>query len=154
MSYEIEKKNIDEIPFLYMKKQVPQEEVSEALATMLPPVFQYAMANGIPFAGPPTTRYVSFGPGLVTLEAGMPVAGEPQGKDEILLGALAGGNVVSTVHKGPYDTLNEAHAALQTWMMENGEESAGPPWEVYITDPGEVPDPAEWLTEVIHPLKG
>lgn len=154
MSNQITKKKIDEVPFLYMRKQVKPEEVSTALGSMLPPVFQYATEQGYPFAGYPTTRYVSFGPGLITLEAGMPIAGQPQASGEILAGSLVGGNVASIIHQGPYDTLNEAHEALQRWMMENGEESAGPPWEVYITDPGEVPNPADWQTEVIHPLKG
>ena len=120
---------------------------------MLVPVFQYATAQGIPFAGYPTARYVSFGPGLITLEAGMPVAAVAEGTDEIMAGSLVGGAVASTIHKGPYDTLNLGHEAVQEWMAENGEEASGPPWEVYITDPGEVPDPAEWLTEIIHPLK-
>ena len=153
MNYEISKKQIEETPFLYMRRQVKPDAISEALAEMLVPVFQFATANGIPFAGPPTTRYVSFGPGLVTIEAGMPVAAAPEGEGEILLGKLVGGNVASTIHKGPYDSLNLGYEAIQNWMMENGEESGGAPWEVYITDPGEVPDPAEWLTEIIHPLK-
>ncbi|MEM9775370.1 MAG: helix-turn-helix domain-containing protein [Chloroflexota bacterium] len=153
MSYEVTKKTIEEVPFLYMRKQAKPDAVSEALASMLVPVFQYATANGIPFAGPPTARYVSFGPGLVTLEAGMPVAGPADAKDDIILGSLFGGEVASTIHKGPYDTLNLGHEAVQEWMIENNLEAAGPPWEVYITDPGEVPDPAEWLTEIIHPLK-
>ena len=27
------------------------------------------------------------------------------------------------------------------------------PWEVYLADPGRVPDPADWLTEVVWPLE-
>lgn len=153
MSYEVSTKTIAETPFLYMRRQVKPEEVAEALASMLPPVFQYATTQGIPFAGPPTTRYVSFGPGLVTIEAGMPVAGQAEGTDEIMAGSLVGGEVASTIHKGPYDSLDQGYEAIQRWMMENDEESGGAPWEVYLTDPGEVPDPAEWLTEIIHPLK-
>ncbi len=153
MSHEVTKKTIAETPFLYMRKQTKPEDVSAALASMLVPVFQFATENGIPFAGYPTARYVSFGPGLITLEAGMPVLGADAGTDEIMVGTLLGGAVASTVHKGPYDTLNLGHEACQVWMAENGEASRGAPWEVYITDPAEVPDPAEWLTEIIHPLQ-
>lgn len=153
MSYQITKKSITETPFLYMRSQVKPEEISTALANMFVPVFEFATAQGIPFAGPPTARYVSFGPGLVTIEAGMPIAGQAEGSGEIMVGSLAGGDVASTVHKGPYDTLNLGHEAIQRWMLENNEEADGAPWEAYITDPGEVPDPAEWLTEIIHPLK-
>lgn len=153
MSYEITKKTITETPFLYMKAQVKPDEIATALANMLGPVFMYATQQGIPFAGPPTTRYITFGPGLVTIEAGMPVAGHAEGSGDIMAGSLTGGDVISTIHKGPYDTLNLGYEALQTWMIENGEESGGAPWESYITDPGEVPDPAEWLTEIVQPLK-
>ena len=153
MSYEITKKTIDEVPFLYMHSQVKPEDIATALANSLVPVFQFATEKGIPFAGYPTARYVSFGPGMVTIEAGMPVMGEAEGTDEILVGSLMGGEVISTIHKGPYDSLNLGHEALQQWMMDNNAASGGAPWEVYITDPGEVPDPAEWLTEIIHPLK-
>lgn len=152
MSYEITKKQIDETPFLYMRKQSKPEEIADALASMFVPVFEYATTNGIPFAGYPTARYVSFGPGLITIEAGMPVAGVAEGTEAIMVGSLTGGDVVSTVHKGSYDTLNLGHEAIQRWMEENNEEANGAPWEVYVTDPGEVPDPAEWLTELVHPL--
>lgn len=152
MSYEITKKTIAETPFLYMRSQVKPEEIATALANMFGPVFQYATTQGIPFAGPPTARYVSFGPGLVTIEAGMPVAGLAEGSGDIMAGSLVGGTVVSTIHKGPYDTLNLGHEAIQQWMIEYNEEASGAPWESYVTDPGEVPDPAEWLTEIIQPL--
>lgn len=153
MSYQITKKKIAETPFLYMRSQVKPEDIATALASMFVPVFQYATVQGIPFAGAPTARYVSFGPGLVTIEAGMPIVGPAEGAEGIMVGSLVGGEVISTIHQGPYDSLNEGHSAIQQWMIENNEVAGSAPWEAYITDPGEVPDPAEWLTEIIHPLK-
>jgi hypothetical protein len=29
---------------------------------------------------------------------------------------------------------------------------AGPPWETYLTDPGEHPDPETWETEIVQPI--
>ncbi len=153
MSYEVTKKLIIETPFLSMKRQVKPEEIAEALGSMFVPVFHYATAKGIPFAGPPTARYLSFGPGLITLEAGMPIAERADVQGDIGLTSLPGGAVATTIHKGSYDNLNLAHEAVQTWIIENNEEVNGAPWEVYITDPGEVPNPDEWLTEIVHPLK-
>ena len=154
MSYQVTKKQITETPFLFMQRQVEPEAIAEALGTMFPPVFQYATTQGIPFAGPPTARYPSFGPGLITIEAGMPIAGPDAGEGDIKVGSLAGGDVATTIHKGPYDNLNQGHEAIQKWLTENNEEADGAPWEVYLTDPGEVPDPADWLTEINSPLKG
>ena len=155
MSYEVTKKRIDETPFLFMQRQVKQdsEAIAEALGAMFGAVFQYATSQGIPFAGPPTARYPCFGPGLMTIDAGLPIANTADGKGDIMVGVLGGGDVATTIHKGPYDKLNEGHEAIQKWLAENDEESDGAPWEVYVTDPGEVPDPADWLTEINWPLK-
>jgi effector-binding domain-containing protein len=60
--------------------------------------------------------------------------------------------VVSTLHRGPYDTLHEAYAAIEEWMKGEDLTPAGPPWEVYITDPTAVQDPTEWETEVYWPV--
>ncbi len=155
MSYEITKKTIDEIPFLYKTFETRPEDIADGLGANFGAVFQYATASGIPFAGPPTARYPNMTPGLLTIDAGLPIAGPTEAEDaEINCGVLAGGTVASTIHKGPYDGLSTAHEAIQNWMKENNEKPSGAPWEVYLTDPGEVPDPAEWLTEIIWPLEG
>lgn len=56
------------------------------------------------------------------------------------------------VHRGHYDRLGDTHTAVQAWIDAEGERAGGPAWEVYITDPAEHPDPADWRTEVIVPL--
>ena len=73
----------------------------------------------LPFVGPPTARYVSFGPGLITIEAGMPIVGPAKGSEGIMFGSLVGGSVASTIHKGPNDSLNLGHEAIQKWMTDN-----------------------------------
>jgi AraC family transcriptional regulator len=97
-------------------------------------VFRYATERGIAMMGPPITRYTSWGPAMVTIQAGLPVAPGAEGEG------------------GPYDGLADAHAAVERWIDDNGLEPAGGPWEVYLTDPGEVPSPAEWKTEIVWPL--
>ena len=153
MSHTVTKKSIAETPFLFTRREVKPEGIAEALGAMFQAVFQYATAEGIPLAGPPTARYPCFGPGLITIEAGMPVAGPGEGKGDIELGSLAGGEAATTIHKGPYDQLNLGHEAIQQWLAENQEKAGGAPWETYITDPGEVPDAADWVTEITWPLE-
>ena len=154
MSYTVNKRKIAETPFLFVRREVKPEDLAEALGAMFGSVFQYATKRGFPLVGPPTNRYPSFGPGLITMEAGMPIAGQGEGEGEIQLGSLVGGDVATTLHKGPYDDLNLGHEAVQRWLAENDEEAGGAPWEAYLTDPGEVPDPADWVTEITWPLKG
>ncbi len=57
-----------------------------------------------------------------------------------------------TLHTGPYEKLPDAYSALTEWIKENGKHEAGPPWEVYVTDPGGEPDSSKWQTEVVWPV--
>ena len=66
---------------------------------------------------------------------------------------LPGGAAAVAIHEGAYDTLPDTHAAIERWLDANGLTSAGAPWETYLTDPGEVPDPKDWRTEVVYPLR-
>jgi AraC family transcriptional regulator len=38
-------------------------------------------------------------------------------------------------------------------MRDQGLSAAGAPWETYLTDPGERPDPATWETEIVQPVR-
>ena len=61
--------------------------------------------------------------------------------------------MAATLHVGAYDKLPEAHGAIQQWVEEQGLKTAGAPWESYVTDPGEEPDPKDWKTEVFWPVE-
>jgi len=56
------------------------------------------------------------------------------------------------MHVGPYNTLPEAYGAIEQWMEHEHQAPAGPPWESYVTDPAEYPDPKDWKIEVFWPL--
>ena len=56
------------------------------------------------------------------------------------------------MHAGTYETLSNAYAALEAWIEANGFTPAGAPWEYYITDPAEHPDPKDWKTGVYWPI--
>lgn len=59
--------------------------------------------------------------------------------------------VLSSVHKGPYDSVLPTYQAMWDWIEDNGYELAGPPMERYLNDPDEV-GAEECLTEVIMPI--
>lgn len=43
---------------------------------------------------------------------------------------------------------------MEQFLAAHGLEKAGPPREIYVTDPGEVPDPAQWKTQLVWPVRG
>jgi effector-binding domain-containing protein len=161
MSYAINRKELSAQPVLVARRRVKLSEIGSALAEILPSVFKHAQQTGAAIAGQPFTRYLEWGPGLVTIEAGIPVV--PSGNDshdgksasgesEIVAACLPGGPVATVTHCGPYEKLAEVHAAIQQWIEAQGLLAAGPPWETYTTDPADYPDPLDWKTDVFWPL--
>ena len=152
MDYTIATKDVPETHVLVMRKRTSPDGIADTLAEVLPHVFAYATGKGIPLAGPPFCRYRDWNAGSVTVEAGLPVATPAEGEGEVVAQTIPAGTVASTIHIGPYDTLNEAYAAVEAWMTERSLTAADDPHEVYLTDPGQVPNPAEWQTEIVWPV--
>src|SRR5690348_15284592 len=111
MAYTITKNELRPQPVLLIRRRIKRSEIATALAQMLPATFQFAQRSGAVIAGPPFARYLEWGPDLITIEGGVPVAASAPGEGEIVAGALPGGPVATTTHAGPYDKLTEAHAA-------------------------------------------
>jgi AraC family transcriptional regulator len=156
MAYSISQKEISAQPVLVVRRRIKPSEVAATLGAALGQVFQYAQQNGIALAGQPFTRYIEWGPGIWTIEAGLPVTGavaKTTSGGEVRADVLPGGLVATATHTGPYDKLNEAHAAIQQWMEAERLRSAGAPWEVYVTDPADHPDPKDWKTDLFWPVQ-
>ena len=153
MAYSITKKQLAAQPVLQVTRRVTRPEIAKAIGEALPLVMAYAQRNGIAVVGPPFARYPEMGPAQLTLEIGMPVGAAPgTSDDEVKAATLPGGPAAATTHVGPYDKLPEAVQALGQWIQQQGLTPVGGPWESYITDPGQLPDPKDWKTEVFWPV--
>jgi AraC family transcriptional regulator len=156
-SYEIRLEILRATPTLYKRFQAAHDQVGARLAEVLPAVNGYAMQGGGTPAGAPYTRYLDMTDDGFELEAGLPVAapgkGQGDGENDIRAGELPAGPAAVTWHVGPYEGLGEAHRALVEWASKNHRTPAGPPWECYVTDPGQEPDPQKWRTQVFLPLR-
>jgi AraC family transcriptional regulator len=96
---------------------------------------------------------------MVTLETGMRVTAHHDewtvgtSEGDVLAEMLPGGPAAVTIHAGPYDQLQAAYAALEEWISANGFRPRGAPWEAYLNDPADYPDPQDWTTEVCLPFQ-
>ncbi len=75
------------------------------------------------------------------------------GDDDVGIEELRGCAMASTMHRGPYDAVGAAYEALREWIRDNAMVVDGPPREIYLTDPGETPDPADLVTEIEFPIR-
>jgi AraC family transcriptional regulator len=154
MAYSIATKQLQPQPVLTMKRRMKQSEIALNLGEMFGRVFQFAQQNGLALAGAPFARYVVMGPGLMTVQAGLPLVAAPAAAPEdLVVDTLPGGLAAMTVHVGSYDTLRDTHAAIEEWIEAQGLTPDGAPWESYVTDPGQYPDQKDWKTEVYWPVK-
>ncbi len=152
MPYSIVSREIAEQPVLFVERRLKPSEIAATLAEVLGRVFQHGQRTGAAFAGQPFTRYVEWGPGMITMQAGMPIAAPGTTEGDVRAETLPGGTVATTIHTGAYDKLTEAHAAVEVWIEEHGFRPAGAPWEVYVTDPADYPNPADWRTAIFWPI--
>jgi len=131
-------------------------EISAALAATYGRVLSFVSTNGLQLAGQPlaiTNYWDDRGWGF---DAGIPVSGTPNrgaGPDSpVRMGETYGGRVVHAVHVGPYSELEKTYKKIEAFMVAHSLENNGRPWEVFVSDPGNVPE-TELVTEVYYPVK-
>lgn len=86
------------------------------------------------------------------VEVSIAATSDKPGTDRIVKGNTYGGMVIKGVYMGPYEGTGDMHWAIDEYVKANNYEVVGGPWEVYVTDPGEEPDTAKWITEIYYPV--
>lgn len=61
---------------------------------------------------------------------------------------LPAGMFATLLHVGPYDTIGTAYAEIMAWPGEHGYAIAGPPREVYLSDPSTPPEQIRTIVEL------
>lgn len=128
------------------------EAKPEAIAAAMQEDFQtlgdFLAHSGVHPVGPPVAIYNTWD-GTTNYDLGFPVSEADQKKAAGKVRALSTpqGKILRTDHVGPYERLGETYQRVGAEMKARGLRSDGPMWEVYVTDPGRVPD-EELLTEV------
>ena len=156
MSIEVVLKDVTAQTVLSIAHTVRNDTIAQALAQILPQVYEFAAANGMAPIGPPFTRYNDWDEeaGTCDLDAGLPIAVGVGGQGDLQVRELPACTAAVAWHVGPYDALGDTHRFIHNYIMNRNDlVLAGACWEIYWTDPGEVPDPSQWRTEVFYPVK-
>jgi effector-binding domain-containing protein len=148
-----------EQPYVAIKAKVTMQEIGKAADQLAPQLFGWLGAHRIPPAGAPFFKYnVIDMARQLEIEWGVPVTIPIQADDRVLAGTLPAGRYSTLIHRGPYDGLVDANAALLKWVADSGlavdvtrtpaGDKFGCRLEIYLTDPRTEPDSQKWETEV------
>jgi len=83
----------------------------------------------------------------IDIEVCVPVAHAIEAREPWRLEELPAGTFASTLHIGPHHTVAPAYGALTAWIAANGLAIAGPPREVYLSEPSTPPERIRMVVE-------
>ena len=144
--------------YMYNTTAAKMEEVGLKMGPLMGQVMGFMQEQNIKQAGAPFTIYnqINQNQNSVIFSAAIPVKeriNTPVGSP-VLNDYMEPVTAVKITLKGDYKNLQEAYAKGQQFLSQNGYNPHPnvKMFEVYTTDPGEVPNPAEWITEVYIPI--
>jgi effector-binding domain-containing protein len=118
---------------------------------------EYIKKNNLKMAGAPMAWYTKY-KAPYFFEAGVPVnkAGT-KAIAGVQVREMNAGKAVIAHFFGPFDLLPQGYDAVKEWIKDNKKTTAGPSYEVYLTDPidkdGKPVDPYKIQTDIVFPIK-
>lgn len=143
--------------YMYKTTSSTASNISNMMAQQFLEILNFMQDNSIRMVGMPFTIYNEMNAdGNVIMSNAIPVANQITVAEEstILCGYMDRTRVLKTTLKGNYTYLDEAWKKAMQYLKDNNlEPSDLKPFEIYTNDPGDVPNPANWITELYIPLK-
>ncbi|MGB6268588.1 MAG: SRPBCC family protein [Olleya sp.] len=143
--------------YLYNTTSCKMDDFKAKMQDMLTKVGQYFANNKIIPSGAPFVIYHKWDVenNSVMFSCAMPTADRVITTDSnILTGQLAPFDALKTTLTGNYTHLEEAWNTAMKYQADNNliPDKTGVALEVYLTDPTNTPNPADWITEIYLPI--
>ena len=144
--------------YMYKTTSASGANISEIIGKQFGEIMSYMAQNNIVANGMPFTIYNEMNNenGSVIMSNAIPVRDKVNvdRASEILCGYIPKTKVLKTILKGNYTNLPKAWEASMAYLSKNNlEQSNLKPFEIYTNDPGDFPNPADWITEIYIPIK-
>lgn len=153
MSHDVTVKILEPERVAAWRTTASYEDVFTAIPTGFGAVLGHLESVGVSPVGAPTTVFHAIPDADADgdVEMCVPIGVPIEDADRVRCAELAGGAVATIIHRGPYDDMDEAYAAIGAWIHERGHRVIGSHREVYLNHPADVPE-AELLTEIRMPI--
>ena len=144
--------------YMYKTTSATSANISQIIGKQFGEIMSYMAQNNVVANGMPFTIYNEMNTenGSVIMSNAIPVRDKVKvdRASEILCGYIPKTKVLKTTLKGNYTNLQKAWEASMTHLSKNNlEQSNLKPFEIYSNDPGNFPNPADWITEIYIPIK-
>ena len=149
LGFKLEMRKVEPNKFIYMNyKDVKMEEIGMKIGEGFMMLDAYAKQSGAQVNGYPFTIWYS--PSMFNVA--LPVNNNTNTKGEIRYKSEAGFMAYVVSYLGAYEKSMPVYDAMENYIKDKGLKPAGPPQEVYITDPMTEKDTTKWLTEMVFPV--
>lgn len=155
---EVEEVTVEPVTVAYLATTCATDEASiaSAIGAAYGQIGKFMKAHGLGMAGAPITINTSWSDERYEFDAAIPVNREPAQEvpadSPVKVKKTYGGRALKVVHRGAYRTMDETYDRLLAYAAAHGYEKAGPPWDEYVTDPGNTPE-ADLRTHILMPVK-
>ena len=144
---------LTEVQLMYLlsiRKMVNEQEFSEASGSCYHQLFRKIEADRLTVSAPPMVLFHSaeYSPFGLDTEFAIPVKEYATGTRDFCPGLC-----LKTVLHGSYSNLPSVYTKQREWAEKEGYESSNALYEVYVTDPSQVSNESELITEVYYPVK-
>ena len=144
--------------YLYKTTNANNSNISSKMSQQFGDIMNFITQNNIQMAGMPLTVYneMNTESGNIIMSNGIPVTEKIDFPEDsnISCGYIPKTKVLKTTLLGNYTNLPKAWQETMMHLSKNNlEASEVKPFEIYTNDPGQVPNPADWRTEIYVPIK-
>jgi effector-binding domain-containing protein len=142
-------------PFYYAgrREKIRAENVSVKMGEMFDEVSAFIENSTAETAGMPFAIYHEIVNDSIDLECGFPVSAEIAPRKPFQTGQFPANTCATLSYFGNYQQLEIAHSTIQNWIETRKFKLAGPPIEMYATNPANEADPDKWHTKICYPVR-
>ena len=135
---------------LSVRKMVQADHFSDEYGVCFGKLSGRIRKENLTVANPPMVLFHSneFSPFGLDTEFAIPMREYVTGTRDFKAGLC-----LKTVIKGSYSMLSSVYAKQTKWAEQNGYECTGALFEAYVTDPSQVTEEEELITEVYYPIR-